>query len=309
MPIGFLPRIPLIHQYLEQLKPDLVHGQGTEREFGVTAVTSRFPSVLTVHGILSEVCKVTRPPWISPLHVGRWVERVALRKARQIIAISSYVDQVLAAKTRAEFHHVPNAVAPVFYEVSKERLAPRVVYSAVIAPRKGLWDLLQAAHRLQVTGVKAQWEILGAPFNLGGTPYFSRCREFARENLKGQQTEFRGWSTQEEFAEALGSASCFALPSYWENSPTVIAEAMASGTPVVAYAVGGIPDLVEDGVQGFLVPPGDIRLLAQRVEELVSNPNMVKAMGERAREKAQAFRPSDVAAKTLAVYEQILRNN
>jgi len=87
----------------------------------------------------------------------------------------------------------------------------------------------------------------------------------------------------------------------------VIAEAMASGTPPVAYAVGAIPNLIEDGVNGFLVPPGDIDLLAQRIRTLVLNPELARTFGERAREKALSFRPEVVAEKTLRAYERVLQ--
>ena len=306
MPVGFLPRIRMLHQYLEKLDPDIVHGQGTECEFGIAAVTSRFPSVLTVHGILVEVHKVTKPSWNSPEHVGRWVERIALRKAQHIIAISPYVERVLSSRVRAHFHAVPNPVSPVFFEVKKNGIVPKVVFSGLIGPPKGLWDLVQAGGQLRAAGVELRWLIVGKP-TVRGASYFQRCLDLAHRTLAKDRVEFIGWSTQRVFAETLKDASCLAHPSYVENFAMVIAEAMAAGTPVVAYKVGGIPDFIKDGVNGFLVPPGDLDVLAQRVKTLVLNPELATTFGERAREEAQRFRPEMVADKTLRVYERVLQ--
>src|SRR5580704_5879238 len=74
MPVAFFPRVLRIHSLLRALKPDIVHGQGTEREYAAAAVLSGFSNVITVHGILREVHRVTRPPLFSPAHAGRWVE-------------------------------------------------------------------------------------------------------------------------------------------------------------------------------------------------------------------------------------------
>lgn len=305
MPVGFVPRIRLLHRYLERLQPDIVHGQGTEREFGMAAVTSRRPNVLTVHGILHQIHRVTKPRWDSPEHIGRWVERIALSKARHVIAISPYVQRTLSSAQPRNFYSIPNAVSPAFFGVEKDQSGGTVVFSALIAPHKGLWDFLQMARRLRDAGITPSFRVVGKS-SLAGAEYFARCADFATTTL-ANQVEFAGWTAQGVLAETLREACCLVHPSYCENFPMVIAEAMATGTPVVAYAVGGIPDFIENGVNGFLVPPGDIDLLAQRVATLVSDPGLARAFGERARKTALNFRPKVVADKTLRVYEGILQ--
>jgi len=306
MPVGFVPRIRLLHKYLEQLEPDIVHGQGTEREFGIAAVTSRLPNVLTVHGILREVHKVTKPRWHSPEHVGRWVERIALGKARHVIAISPYVQRVLSSSRPRHFYAIPNAVSLMFFGIEKPKLGAKVVFSALIGPHKGFDDLLQAASRLQAEGVNPPFRIVGKP-SLRFAGYFADGVALAKRTFSPDHMDFVGWLTQEAWAEELRGACCLVHPSYCETFSMVIAEAMASGTPPVAYAVGAIPNLIEDGVNGFLVPPGDIDLLAQRIRTLVLNPELARTFGERAREKALSFRPEVVAEKTLRAYERVLQ--
>lgn len=307
MQFGYLPRAPVIHRYLEELQPDLVHGRGTEGQWGLTTVTSRFPNVLTIAGLLREVHKVVPPPLSSPLHVARWAESWTLRKARHLIAISPYAERALQGiAPRATYHHVPNAVARVFFDVEKKSVRPKVVFAARIGPHKGLSDFLEVATELRDRGVKPTWTVLGKPGSPGGASYALRCFEYARRALPSEDVEFLGWCSQEQNAAALQDAACFVLPSYVENFSMALAEAMATGTPVVAYAVGGIPDYVEDGVSGFLVPPGDRGMLARRIETLLNEPGLARIFGERCRQRAKAFDPARVAEQTLDVYRKVL---
>ncbi len=307
MQFGYVPRVPLIHRYLEELQPDLVHGRGTEGQWGLATVTTRFPNVLTIAGLLREVHKVARPPLSSPLHVARWCEAWTLRKTRHVIAISPYVERALQGiAPKATYHHVPNAVARVFFDVEKKGIRPKVVFAARIGPHKGLSDFLEVAARLRERGVRATWTVLGKPGGPGGAAYALRCFEYARRAMPSQDVEFLGWSSQQQAAAALQDAACFVLPSYVENFSMALAEAMATGTPVVAYAVGGIPDYVEDGVNGFLVTPGDRETLSRRIETLLRDPDLARNLGERCREKARAFDPVRVAAQTADVYRKVL---
>jgi glycosyltransferase involved in cell wall biosynthesis len=75
------------------------------------------------------------------------------------------------------------------------------------------------------------------------------------------------------------------LPSFTEGLPNVVLEAFAAGVPVVATAVGGSPELVEDGVNGYLVPAGDAKALARRIMDVLSFPANQRAMGQEGREK------------------------
>lgn len=103
-------------------------------------------------------------------------------------------------------------------------------------------------------------------------------------------------------------ASVFVAPSLWDNSPNTIYEAMACGTPVVASRVGGIPELVDDGVTGLLVPPRDERALADAIVALLDDPVRRARMGQCGREKAVArYSVDKIAAQTLDFYQRALQ--
>jgi glycosyltransferase involved in cell wall biosynthesis len=107
-----------------------------------------------------------------------------------------------------------------------------------------------------------------------------------------------------DIPEVLNAADVFVLSSDWEGNPLSVMEAMASGTPVISTAVGGVPELVEDGESGMLVPQGDAQALAGAMQYMLENPKVKISMGRAsARRAVEHF---DVQAMTEA-YEQLYR--
>ena len=104
----------------------------------------------------------------------------------------------------------------------------------------------------------------------------------------------------EEVLRCLARASVFALPSHCENLPIAVIEAMASGLPVVATPVGGIPEMVEDGVTGFLVPVNDHQALAERLVQLLQSPELCRSMGCAGRARFEERYSADVVIQRLA---------
>jgi glycosyltransferase involved in cell wall biosynthesis len=119
--------------------------------------------------------------------------------------------------------------------------------------------------------------------------------------------QFLGVQPREELVQWYQRASVFVAPSLWDNSPNTVYEAMACGAPVVASRVGGIPELVDDGTTGLLVPPDDAKALADAILALLDDPARRAQMGQRAREKAVVeYGVEKVAARTLEFYGRVL---
>jgi glycosyltransferase involved in cell wall biosynthesis len=103
----------------------------------------------------------------------------------------------------------------------------------------------------------------------------------------------------------LAEATVVALTSPYEGSPNALLEAMASGRPVVATAVGGVPELIEHGREGLLVEPTD-EAVASALTELLCDPESASRMGTHARTRAEAFDWSLTVARTEAAYRSVL---
>lgn len=113
-----------------------------------------------------------------------------------------------------------------------------------------------------------------------------------------------GW--QDNAADLIAAADVVSLTSRWEGMPHVLLEAMACSRPVVATAVNGCPEIVVDGVTGFLSPPGDVESWAERVVDLLNNPVKKNEMGQRGRDRVgKKFSRRDMVTQIDKLYRQL----
>ncbi len=107
-------------------------------------------------------------------------------------------------------------------------------------------------------------------------------------------------------AQAYTAADLFVLPSYQDNFPNTALESQSCGIPAVAFAVGGIPEIVRNGVTGVTVHPGDIDLLAKAIEDLLNAPQKIAELSANCRRVAVTEYSSEVQAKRyLDLYESL----
>ena len=120
----------------------------------------------------------------------------------------------------------------------------------------------------------------------------------------GARVKFLGW--RDDIENIMQIFDLLALPSLNEGMGRVVVEAMASGKPIVASSVGGIPDLVQHGQTGFLVPPADENALTEAIVKLIRNPEQAKKMGVKGRLRSHRFSLAAMIEKLDAVYEDLI---
>jgi len=303
----FLWRRHLLLKELARIQPDIVHGQGTEAEYALTAVTSPYPHVITFHGIMERVHQVTPPPLFSLNHVPRWTERFVVSRVQNVISISQDVEDFLRErKSPARSFRIPNAMAPCFFEVTaqpgtKGRYA--ILYVGAIQPRKGLMYLVEALARLRDSFADSiTLRVIGS----SSDSYKASVVQRAAALKVDHQIEWLGVQGERGVAHELARSDLLVLPSFWENMPMCIGESLAAAVPVVSTRVAGIPNWVDHGKTGLLVKPGDSVELADAIGSLLRDEPLRRAMGLAGRAKATAeYLPRVVAEKTVAVYETI----
>ena len=203
---------------------------------------------------------------------------------------------------------VPNSVDPAIAMAMEdqplEREGNMVLFVGSLCRRKGVPDALQA-----VASVRQQ--VPEAHFVFVGPPETDRERSFmdplCREAEKSGGVSFPGLVTGAAKIQLFARASVFILPSYNENFPISLLEAMAMGLPVVATPVAGVVDMVQDGFNGFLVQPGDCQALTERIVRLLQDLQLRLTMGRANRDKVRrAYSPAMFAASINRLYSELL---
>jgi glycosyltransferase involved in cell wall biosynthesis len=178
--------------------------------------------------------------------------------------------------------------------------ALRVLFLGQLVPRKGLTVLVEAFAR-----VRAHADLLLVGGNWSDAGYPRQVRELV--SSLGMDERVRFENHRGDAGALLKSADLFVLPSFEEARPRSIIEAAWLGVPVVASATGGIPSLIDDGVNGALVPPGDVDGLATAIDRLAASPALRRSLGEQARARVdRECRPGETARRYLALYARLV---
>ena len=163
----------------------------------------------------------------------------------------------------------------------------RILCVARLVEKKGIADLIDACARLRARGIRFSCRIIGdGPLR---APMAQRIRDLDL----GEQVCLVGALPHERVTEELAGSGLLALPCVVardgnrDGLPTVILEAMASARPVISTRVTGIPEMVEDGVTGFVTEPGDPESLAGAIARLIEDPPLARRMGEAGRRRAE----------------------
>ena len=150
-------------------------------------------------------------------------------------------------------------------------------------------------------GVVADFVIVGRTDPINPTAVADETvRQWEREGI------LTWWGFREDIAAALQQASIVCMPSYREGLPRVLIEAAACGLPIVTTDVPGCREIVDDGVNGLLVPPRDGPATAAAIARLVDNPDLRRRMGEASRAMTVAeYGVDDFVRRTLSVYAEV----
>ncbi len=167
----------------------------------------------------------------------------------------------------------------------------RILYAGVLTPLKGVDRLIDGFAVIAGEFPESRLLIVGRRQNK--TYADALRRQVSLLGLEGR-VEFRPAVAQVELAALMSSAAAVVLPSASEGLGRVLIEAMAAATPVIGTAVGGIPDLIENCVNGFLIPPNDPQALAKRLAWILENPRPARAMGQAGQAFADEFFSTEV---------------
>jgi glycosyltransferase involved in cell wall biosynthesis len=236
------------------------------------------------------------------LPVTRWI----WRRATRVVAVCESLGRLaLRTDPGLSYSVIPNGVdlgrfRPSTRARSRQGRKIRCLAVARLVERKGLSDLIEALAALERG--RFELEILGSG------PDEQRLKDLAVRLGVRNEVIFAGSVSRREIAGRYRDADIFTLAPREEAFGNVFAEAMASGLPIVGSTVGGVPELVEHGKNGYLVPPRDPRALAAAIRLLGDNPELRAEIGRRNRAQAESnLSWARMTTRYLSTYNGVLR--
>jgi glycosyltransferase involved in cell wall biosynthesis len=301
MKTGYLGCIRAVRCKLKEIRPDIVHGQGTERDCAVCAAFSGFPNVLTIHGNMRLVAKFLEAKPLTYYWLAAKLERLCLQKTNGVIAISSYTESSVLPYTQRTWL-IPNAVHPSFFDLPRRPDSPpRIFCAANIGSRKNQIGLIRALEAL------AAITPITLAFAGGGTEADRYYRDFVQMVGERAWCEYLGVLDRSALQKEMSRATCGVLPSFEDNCPMVVLEASAAGLPFAASAVGGIPDLITHRTTGLLFDPSQRDGVLDAIESMIADKGWAEQLATSARVRAaDQFSADSVARQHLTVYNDVV---
>ena len=265
--------------------------------------------------LLSTLARLFRVPYLVHVHSGAF-ERFIREKPRNAVLVEKMLDRACAVIVLSESwlgvlkKYISNPNVYVLYNSASQKdlltaspaLRPGriiVLFLGRLTREKGVYDLLDVIPRV----VENQPNVL---FRLGGDGDLQRVETIVKERNLNEYVEILGWVSGDVKHSHYRSAEIYTLPSYTEGLPGTLLEAMACGLPVVTTDVGGIPEAVFEGKNGYLIKPGDRSNLTEKLVRLCENEGIRRRMGEASLEVYHnRFATEKILNELLTIYNEI----
>jgi glycosyltransferase involved in cell wall biosynthesis len=334
--------IRAVRSKFKAVRPDVVHGQGTERDCAIEAVFSGFPNVLTIHGNMRLIAQLTKSKPLSFNWINAHLEGWTIPRSDGVVCITNYTREAVKGDSKRTWV-VPNAVDTSFLALGEKRMEkyesavtdakqrpgqqkvksdgainegnlspshlhtftpltkiPIILVVANVDERKNQNAFIRA---LDPLAKKMSFEVRF----FGGCGTSDCAREFRELIASRPWCHYGGMLGREELRTQFEQADMLALPTREDNCPMVVLEAMASGVPVMASKVGGVPDLIDGVRTGLFCDPSQPRSFVDGVERLLNDRDFAGKLARQAHDEAVTrFHPRVIAARHLEIYREVI---
>jgi glycosyltransferase involved in cell wall biosynthesis len=295
-----------------QVAPDLVHHIALKTILYGAIAARGLPGIATVNSIMGLgyvfTSKNAKARLLRPFMAGALRLALAAKRSRTIVQNADDLEAVAALSPRARSNlrllRGSGVDCTKFTPQPEPEGAPVVVLPGRLLRDKGVAEFAAAARTLNSEGLQAR-------FCLVGEPDADNPASITQAQINGWVKEgiIEHWGFRSDMPEVYRSATLICLPSYREGLPRVLLEAAASTRAVVTTDAPGCREVVQAGVNGWLVPPRDAAALTDALREALSNPELRRAYAAAARRLVEEhFAAPIIIGQTLALYEELLSN-
>jgi glycosyltransferase involved in cell wall biosynthesis len=298
----FLGCVHAVRKTLRAIEPDIVHGQGTERDCAMAAVHSGYPNVLTIHGNMQHIHRMDLLGSRAYGILASSLETHALGKTRGVFCNSTHTESLVNPRARKTWL-VPNALRKKFFEPENlpkpKNGIPVVLNIGIISTLKRQLEILQMAEQ---AAKEHQFQIRFIGSIGQGSPYCSQFREAIDKGRRAGYADYLGTMTETELIAAMDSAdAAIHFPSE-EAFGLVVAEAIARGLKFFGSNLGGIVDIAR-GIEGAELHD-DFESLQAGITRWLDAGAPAPALA--ADEIAKRYHPRVIAERHLEIYREVL---
>lgn len=316
-------------EIIDSVKPDIIHAQGTENANAITAMRERpnYTYVVSIQGLLSRYAEhymggVPFPYMFDltprdllhqdgPISKGKkftrssWYEIEMIEKADYVMARTSWdVACVKHINRNVPIYSDLRVLRPAFYqnEWKLEKCKRHSIFVGASNNQiKGLHYVLQALPLIRKVYPDTHLYISSRDFTKVNSlndliryqTYYIYIKRLIKKLNLADSVTFMGVLSEQKMCEAFLSANVFVLPSVIENSPNTLSEAAVLGVPAVASYIAGVPDLVEDGVNGFLYAYDEYYIMADRIIRMFGDDALTETLSSNLMKKARVMYSAD----------------
>ena len=301
---GYQGCIRAVRRRLRDIHPDIVHGQGTERDCAISAALSGYPNVVTLHGIMREQARLMSAVPFTFYWLAAKLEALVLSQTHGVFCNSAYTETVVATRARQTWR-VANAVRQKFFETQRsisQTQKPVLLNVGTICQRKRQLDVLDLAEQLHRAGSSFEVFFVGTADT--GDPY---VKKFLRRIDDAASVGFARYLGSKELSSLIAlfdSASALIHVPREEAFGLVVAEALTRNLKLFASDVGGIPDIAKGIEDAELFALEDRQSLQEAIAKwLDANCPRPQSAAAIMRER---YHPEVIAQRHLEIYEEIL---
>ena len=301
---GYSGCIFALRKKLREIQPDIVHGQGTERDCGISAVFSGFPNVITIHGNMAELARIFHAHFASFYWWAAKLENFTLPRTLGVFCNSHYTQSLVSPRSKKTWL-VPNPVRDSFFApIIRNNLpteTPTLLVVGVICARKRQLELLRLFIQLRQQKTRFQVKFVGS---CGQDPYGKAFLSL----LNGQGNA--DWATWVSVLDESSMIQCMDESQVLVHFPLeesfglVVAEALARGLKLFASKIGGICDIASGVSDAELFEPEDWAGLSRGLSAWLEKPNLSSAQTQNLMKSR--YSPKTIASRHLEIYREVI---
>ena len=301
---GYQGCIRAVRKKLREIQPDIVHGQGTERDCAMTAVFSGFPNVLTIHGNMLAIQSHLGAKFPDYHWWAAKLETLALGRTFGVFCNSAYTESLVRARAKRTWR-VPNPIRAEFFEqtaLSQPQGKPRVINVGLISARKRQIEILEVVRALHEQGKQVEFQFVGAcsPTQVYGAAFLRAIEQAEREGYG----RYLGEKSVEKLIALFDAADAMIHFPSEEAFGLVVAEALARNLKLFGSSVGGVVDIAAgiEGAELYGIDDWDGLQagIARWLKESCPNPKTAAA------EMRRRYHPETIARRHIEIYREVL---